>query len=64
MPRIAEKLELMTGRTVKVCAKVGIARKVGDKTHVFLPFFKKPSRKQKASTVQCDFDKIINIERT
>jgi len=29
MTRIAEKLEIMTGRAVKVCAKAGIGRKAG-----------------------------------
>jgi len=29
MPRIAEKLEFIKGRAVKVCTKAGIGRKVG-----------------------------------
>jgi hypothetical protein len=29
MPRIAEKLEFMKGRAVKVCAKAMIGRKAG-----------------------------------
>ena len=41
MPRIAEKLEFMKGRAVKVCAKAGIGRKVGHKKRVFVQIFKK-----------------------
>jgi len=35
MLRIAEKLEFMTGRVVKVCAKAGIGRKMGLKNPWF-----------------------------
>jgi hypothetical protein len=41
MPRIAEKLEFMTGRVVKVCTKVGIGRKVGHKKRAFVQIFNK-----------------------
>jgi hypothetical protein len=48
MPRIAEKLEFMTGCAVKVCAKTGIGRKAGHKNHVFLSFFNKTASKTKS----------------
>ena len=35
MPRIAEKLEFMKGRAVRVCAKAGIGRKAGYKKTCF-----------------------------
>jgi len=41
MPRIAEKLEFMKGRAVKVCAKSRIERKVGHKRGVFVQIFKR-----------------------
>ena len=47
MPIIAEKLECMTGRAVKVCAKAGIGRKAGHKKCVFPPFFNKTASKTK-----------------
>jgi len=40
MPRIAEKLEFMTGRAVKVCAKAGIGRKTGQKSVFSCKFLK------------------------
>jgi hypothetical protein len=42
MPRIAEKLEFMKARAVKVCAKRGIGRKAGLKN----PCFRVDSRKK------------------
>jgi hypothetical protein len=36
MPRIAEKLEFMKVKAVKVCAKARIGRKVGHKKRVFV----------------------------
>ena len=53
MPIIAEKLECMTGRAVKVCAKAGIGRKAGHKKCVFPPFFNKTASKTKI------FDRIL-----
>jgi hypothetical protein len=47
MPRIAEKLEFVTGRAVKVCAKAGIGRKAGHKKYVFPPIFNKTTSKTK-----------------
>ena len=47
MTRIAEKLEIMKVRVVRVCAKVGIGRKAGHKSHVFLPIFNKAVSKTK-----------------
>ncbi len=41
MPRIAEKLEFMKGRAVKVYAKAGIGRKAGHKKSVFVQIFNK-----------------------
>jgi hypothetical protein len=35
MPRIAEKLEFMKVRAVKVCAKAGIGKKAGHKKPCF-----------------------------
>jgi len=43
MQRIAEKLEFMKGRAVKVCAKAGIGRKVGFQKSVFVQIFNKPA---------------------
>jgi len=36
MPKIAEKLEFMKGRAIKVCAKAGIGRKLGHKKSFFV----------------------------
>jgi hypothetical protein len=47
MPIIAEKLEFMAGRAVKVYVKAGIGRKARHKNHVFLPFFQKTASKTK-----------------
>jgi hypothetical protein len=47
MIRIAEKLGLIKVRTVTVCAKVGIGRKAGHKSYVFLPIFNKAASKTK-----------------
>ncbi len=47
MPIIAEKLEGMTGRAVKVCAKAGIGRKAGHKKYVSPPIFNKTTPKTK-----------------
>ena len=41
MPRIAEKLELVKVRAVKVCAKVGIGRKAGHKKPCFPAIFQR-----------------------
>jgi len=41
MQRIAEKLEFMTGRVVKVCTKAGIGGRAEHKKHVFVQMFKK-----------------------
>jgi hypothetical protein len=35
MPRIAVKIEFMTGRAVKICTKTGIGRKAGHKKLCF-----------------------------
>jgi len=47
MPRIAEKLEFVTGRAVKVCAKAGIGRKAGHKKYVFIRIFRKTASEKK-----------------
>ncbi|MHC4636555.1 MAG: hypothetical protein ACYTBP_01755 [Planctomycetota bacterium] len=47
MIKIAEKVGFMKTRAVKVCAKVGIRRKVGHKKCVFPPFFNKTASKTK-----------------
>ena len=39
MPRIAKKLEFVTGRAVKVCEKAGIGRKAGHKNLGFVQIF-------------------------
>jgi len=41
MCEVAEKLEFMRERAVKVCAKAGIRRNVGHKKRVFVQIFKK-----------------------
>ncbi|MHC4479133.1 MAG: hypothetical protein ACYTEL_26205 [Planctomycetota bacterium] len=41
MQRIAEELEFMKGRAVKVCAKAGIGRKAGHKKRRFVQIFNK-----------------------
>jgi hypothetical protein len=41
MKRIAEKLEFMTGRAVKVCTKACIGRKTGHKKPCFPAIFQK-----------------------
>jgi hypothetical protein len=41
MPRVAEKLEFMTRRAVKVCTKAGIGRKVGHEKRGFVQIFNK-----------------------
>ena len=41
MQRIAEKLEFLTGRAVKVCVKAEIGRSPGHKKSVFMQIFKK-----------------------
>jgi hypothetical protein len=45
MPRIAEKLEFMKGRAVKVCAKARIGRKVEYKKCVLVQIFNKVALK-------------------
>ena len=64
MIRITEKLGFGRTRAVAVCAKVGIGRKVGHKKRVFLQICDKTASKTKSLTVQGDFDKIIDVERT
>jgi len=64
MARIAEKIEFMTARAVKVCTKVGIERKVGHKKACIRRQFSiKLPRKRKSLTLQGDFDKIIDVGR-
>ena len=41
MPRIAEKLEFMTGCAVKVCTKAGTGRKAGHEKCGFVQIFNK-----------------------
>jgi hypothetical protein len=41
MPRIAEKLEFMTGSAVKICTKAGTGRKAGHKKPCFPAIFQK-----------------------
>jgi len=52
MQRIAEKLEFMKERAVKVCAKARIGRKVGHKKRVFVQIFRKIVSKSKFLIVQ------------
>jgi len=47
MQRIAEKLEFIKGRAVKVCAKAGIGRKAGYKKSVFVQIFNKTVSEKK-----------------
>jgi len=47
MLRIAEKLEFMTGRAVKVCKKACIGRKTGHKKPCFPAIFQKTAPKTK-----------------
>ena len=47
MLRIAEKLEFMTGRAVKVCTKAGIGRKAGHKKRGFVQIFNKTVSEKK-----------------
>jgi hypothetical protein len=47
MPRIAEKLEFMNGRTVKVCTKAGIGRKAGHQKQCYYRNFHKTASKMK-----------------
>ena len=47
MVRIAEKLEFMKGRAVKVCVKARIGRKVEHKKRVFVQIFKNIGSKSK-----------------
>jgi len=41
MPRIAEKLDFMTGRAVKVCTEAGTGRKAGHKKPCFPAIFQR-----------------------
>ena len=57
MPRIAEKLEFMTGCAVKVYAKVWIGRKAGHKKPCFLPIVSKTVSETKfLDSSRCFFD--------
>jgi len=47
MPRIAEKLEFMKRRAVKVCVKARIGRKVWYKKRFFVQIFKRIVSKSK-----------------
>jgi hypothetical protein len=47
MIRIAEKLEFMTERAVKVCTKACIGRKTGHKKPCFPAIFQKTASKSK-----------------
>ena len=47
MLRIAEKLEFMAGRAVKVCTKARIGRKVGFQKSVFVQIFNKTVSEKK-----------------
>ena len=47
MLRIAEKLELMKGRAIKLCAKLGIRRKEGINNRVFVHIFSKTNSEEK-----------------
>jgi hypothetical protein len=62
MPRIAEKLEFMKGRAVKVCAKARIGRKVGYKKRVFVQIFKNNCLEiEKFLIVQGNFGRFIDV---
>jgi hypothetical protein len=63
MLRIAEKVEFMKGRAVKVCAKAGIGRKVGHEKRVFLQIFKKLSQNRKILIIQDNFVTFIDVLR-
>ena len=61
LQRIAEKLESMKGRAVKVCAKAEIGRKVGHKKRIFVQMFNKAALKEKVLDGSRSFCKIIDV---
>ena len=63
MPRIAEKLEFMTGRRSRSVKKQILEERQAIKSHVISNFSQERPRKRKLLIVQDDFGKIIDVIR-
>ena len=61
MIRIAEKLEFMNARAVKVCTKTANRRRQEPKISVFVKILEKLPQRRKILPVQNEFGKIVGV---